>query len=443
MLKRGKVKRKPTSLHTPQIIPRNEHTLSRSKISPNALRVLYRLHEAGFGAYLVGGCVRDLLLNQQPKDFDIATNAHPEEIRKLFRNCRLIGRRFRLAHVHFGREIVEVATFRAAEAASDSEHRQESQHGLLVRDNVYGTLEDDVWRRDFTVNALYYNIADFSIVDYTNGIVDLKNKQLRLIGDPETRYREDPVRILRALRFAAKLDFTLESATATPIVQSKTLLQHVPPARVFEEVLKLLLSGNAQKTLVVLQEYAIFELLFPQTDALLKLATSHAKKLIAIACHNTDVRIAEGKSINPAFILSAILWPPLQQYYQALVQAGQRPILALEEASQRLLKEEAKHVAIPRRLTIMMREIWIFQWKLEVRTPKRVAQLLQHPRFRAAYDFLLLRAQAGESVAELAEWWTQYQAANPEMRQELLKKAPVIAKKKPRKRRKKPAQKSV
>ena len=322
----------------PKIIPRSEHHISRADISENALKVLYRLKKSGFAAFLVGGGVRDLLLGGHPKDFDLVTDAHPEEVRRLFRNCRLIGRRFRLAHVHFGREIIEVATFRAAADGGDHTDRSHSHSGRILRDNVYGTIDEDIWRRDFTVNALYYNIADFSVWDYTSGLSDLRDRKLRLIGDPMTRYREDPVRMLRAMRFAAKLDFDLADETAGPIGELGDHLSDVPAARLFDEVLKLFQAGQALKSFELLLEFDLLRYLFPATDAALKADDGGAAaRLIRAGLANTDERIAQDKSITPMFLYAVLLWPAIKRSAESLqARSGASEPDAMSEACHRV-----------------------------------------------------------------------------------------------------------
>ncbi len=397
------------TISEPQIIPRSAHNISRSNISSGALKVLYTLNKAGYEAYLVGGGVRDLLLEATPKDFDVATNAHPEEIRKLFRNCRLIGRRFRLAHVRFGREVVEVATFRGAAAdVEDEDHVK--VNGRIVRDNVYGTVEEDAVRRDFSINCLYYNIADFSVVDFTGGMDDLKNRTLRLIGDPETRYREDPVRTLRALRFAAKLGFRIDPASEGPLARAAEDLADIPPARLFEEVLKLFMEGCARKTFELLRQYGVFEHLFPETNACLDDDDADvARRMVERALENTDSRIAEGKPVTPAFLFAALLWEPLRQDVEAMIARGMSPFQAYDLAGVDVIARQVEHVALPKRFSVITREIWEMQPRLERQRGARAKQILSRPRFRAAYDFLVLRAEAGEPVAEAAQWWTRFQ----------------------------------
>jgi len=392
---------------TPIYVPRPEHNLSRHNISQAALNVLYQLHKSGYQAFLVGGGVRDLLLGQIPKDFDIVTNALPEQIKKLFNSCRLIGRRFVLAHVRFNREIVEVATFRSAHVEGQGEGVIEN--GQIVRDNVYGsTVDDDAGRRDFTINAIYYNISDFSLLDYANGIKDLQSKVIKLIGNPTLRYQEDPVRMLRATRFAAKLGFTIEPKTAAPIPKLANLLNNIPPARLFEEVLKLFLSGHAVESFQQLCQYGLFQQLFPQTAACLE--NPVALKLVEQVMRDTDDRIRNDKPVTPAFLLAALLWPPL------LSQLPDKPIKGVNlqekliETIQKLLaKSPYQRVAIPRRITVPMQEIWLLQLRLtrQCKVKKKNLKLLDHPQFRAGYDFLLLRAKAGEKhTTEFADWWT-------------------------------------
>ena len=424
----------------PRIIPRAEHNISRNNISDAAVKVLYRLKQAGFRAYLVGGGVRDLLLGREPKDFDIATNALPEQVRELFRNCRLIGRRFRLAHVHFGREIIEVATFRAHH---DTDGDREIADGMILRDNVYGEIDDDVWRRDFTVNALYYNIEDFSVVDYVGGVEDVKAGRLRLIGDPVERYREDPVRMLRAVRFAAKLGFTIDPATQKPITELGYLLDDIPPARLLEEVNKLFMGGCALQSFEHLRHYRLFEHLFPQVEAILQEQEGGFPHMLLIrALENTDSRINENKTVNPAFLFSVMLWEPMLSLKEHFRSNGASPFDAMMLAADTAISRQIAKVAIPRRLTTMIREIWDLQPRLENRRGKRPYALMANKRFRAAYDFMLLRAEVGNASQELANWWTEFQQADEEHRLEMQQRLPAgkPARRKRRPRtRKKPA----
>jgi len=380
------------------------------------LQVLYKLHEAGYAAYLVGGSVRDLLLDGKPKDFDVATDARPEKVRQLFRNCRLIGRRFRLAHVFFGQEIIEVATFRASHPEEEHPDARRSATGLLVRDNIYGDLEEDAWRRDFTVNALFYNIADFSVVDYTNGMADLKQRTIRILGDPKVRYQEDPVRILRAIRFAAKLNFTLDKATEAPIWSMKKLLSAVPAARLFEDILKLFYCGHAKRAFELLRHYGLFEILFPLTDTIL---SSHPQKehyltLVVKSCENTDERLRQNLSLNPAFLFAVLLWPALQVKVEQHLAEGKKPYVAFEKGVNEVIAQQLKTVAIPKRHTAIVREIWALQRVMEKRIHRHMNWALAHPRFRAAYDFLLLRLQSGEtSLENIVHKLTELQEGKP------------------------------
>lgn len=392
----------------PVVISRDNHCVSRSAISPNALKVLYRLKSAGFQAHLVGGGVRDLLLGREPKDFDVATDASPEQVREVFRNCRLVGRRFRLAHVQFGREIIEVATFRAGQDQTPEQHQ--TDEGMLLRDNIYGTIEEDALRRDFSVNALYYNIADFSVIDYAGGVEDLNQGVLRLLGDPETRYREDPVRMLRAIRFAAKLGFRIAPDTEAPIPELAPLLADVPAARLFEETLKLFLAGTAAGTFEKLRQYGLFGQLFPDTEhSLEKLDHEFPLTLVLKGLENTDTRIREDKPVTPAFLFAVLLWEPVRQRVEALQAADVPPFQAVQKASGEIVSRQVGRVAIPRRFSTPMQEIWSLQFRFPQIRGKRPMRMLAHPRFRAAYDFLLLRASAGEADPELAAWWTDFQ----------------------------------
>ena len=405
-----------------QIIPRDHHPVSRRNISENALRVVNRLNSQGYEAHLVGGCVRDLYLDLHPKDFDVATNATPEQVRKLFRNSRLIGRRFKLVHVLFGREMIEVATFRASHEvhhAKDKSHHSDS--GRILRDNVYGTIEDDAIRRDFTVNALYYDIRDFSVVDFCNGVEDIENRTLRMIGDPETRYKEDPVRILRAIRFAAKLDFDMAPETEAPVRELSGLLRDVPSARLFDEVLKLLQSGQGVKTFKLLREYNVFGTLFPATEHCLQEGDATAERLILQSLRNTDKRIAKDRPVTPAFLFAALLWSPMRRLTLDLRNQGVPPVPALQQAAITVLDNQITHTAIPKRFSIMVREIWDLQGRLERRQPRSIESLLENPRFRAAYDFLLLREQSGEQLDNAGLWWTNIQEVNDDGRHGMIR----------------------
>lgn len=423
-------------------IPRDQHNVSRTLLSDPAKKVLGRLNNAGYEAYLVGGGVRDVLLGGKPKDFDIATNATPEEVHELFRNSRLIGRRFRIVHVLFGREVIEVTTFRGNAADSDDDEddddRRTSEHGLLLRDNVYGTLEEDALRRDFTVNALYYCIRDFTVIDFANGIEDLRNRQIRLIGDPETRYREDPVRMLRAVRFAARLGFTIEPETEAPIRELAPLLTHIPPARLFDEVLKLFSAGYGEVTYDLLREYNLLAPLFPETVRAIN--QGEPDLLIRKALQNTDKRVAQGKSVSPHFMFAAMLWPALQAEWRRRQDNGEPVQPALHQSIARVIGRQVQATAIPKRFSGPMKEIWELQMRLPRRQGKRAFVTLAHPRFRAAYDFLLLREESGEIEPGLGQWWTDFQSADEREQTRMISAVGSNAPRKKR-RRKKPASK--
>lgn len=437
----------------PVIVARADHPVSRSHISGNALKVLYRLKDAGFQAFLVGGCVRDLLIGIEPKDFDVATDASPEEVRRLFRNCRLIGRRFRLAHVRFGPQIIEVATFRAAGAPMAPEpdldgitdenadpdldengdvdgnvaepgqphgrDRAHDERGRLLRDNVYGTIDQDVWRRDFTCNALYYNIQDFSIWDYVGGVEDIRARTIRLIGDPETRYREDPVRMLRAVRFEAKLGFTIHESASAPFARLSPLLEHIPPARLLDEFQKLFLAGFGQRSFDLLRAHGMLEHLFPATAAhLADEPDGMALALIRAGLANTDRRVAEGKSVTPMFLFAVLLFGPVSAAAQKRFESGMHPGAAIADAVDEIVGGQNRRIGIPKRFSIPMRELLALQPRFHRREGRRALAFLAHPRFRAAYDFLLLRAEAGAEDPAIARWWTDIQTLPPDQQLE-------------------------
>jgi poly(A) polymerase len=474
----------PAARPPARIIPRAEHSISRAAISPNALRVLYRLREAGYEAFLVGGCVRDLLIGITPKDFDIATSALPEEVKRTFRNCRLIGRRFRLAHVFFGRDIIEVATFRAmsapvddlplettvpdldddesaedliaeleddddleddeealvlAEAGphqtgfhrnspqpardrsrhagagndDDDEDRVTDEHGRILRDNAYGTIDDDVWRRDFTANALYYNIADFSIWDYAGGVEDIAARRLKLIGDPATRYREDPVRMLRAARFEAKLGFSLDGETGSLIRELRELLGSVPPARLFDETLKLFLTGHGAMSLEVLQRHGLLGELLPTVAQYLdKQPDGAVARLVRQGLANTDQRVAAGKPVTPTFLFALLLYGPIAEIIEKQPQEKWHDIGTIIDAVDRAARNAQGRISIPKRFTLGVREMFAAQPRLEQPRGRRALRMLEQPRFRAGFDLLLLRAEIGLAAKDIAEWWTRVQEAS-------------------------------
>jgi poly(A) polymerase len=430
----------------PVIVPRPDHNVSRSQISKNALRVLYRLKDGGYKAFLVGGGVRDLLLGREPKDFDIVTDALPEEVRRLFRNSRLIGRRFRLAHVHFGREIIEVATFRAARDAEPEQERdprvdrQTDAGGRILRDNVYGDIDEDVWRRDFTCNALYYNIADFSIWDYAGGVQDILDGTIRLLGEPEARYREDPVRMLRAVRFAAKLGFRFDPATEAPLLALGDLLDEVPAARLFDESLKLFLSGHAVQSYELLRHYGLFGYLFPSTDEELDREHNESfRALVLKALENTDERVASGQPVTPMFLLGVFLWQPAVSLAEKLRESGDAPMQAMIEAADTVLRAQQQHVSIPRRFGTPMREMMSMQLRMRNQHGRRALRMLEHPRFRAAFDFLRLRVAAGDEQADVFEFWQRLESMDDEHRKSAVspKRGERSRRRRPRRRKKK------
>lgn len=427
-----------STITAPRTFPAAEHRIDRAQIDPNALKVVQGLKQAGYQAYLVGGCVRDLLLGREPKDFDVVTDARPEQIKDVFPRCRLIGRRFQLVHVHFGRDYIEVATFRARHQGD--EEGGEMRDGRIVRDNVFGTPEEDAWRRDFTVNALYYSPDTAEVVDFVDGFADQRAGVLRVIGDPATRYREDPVRMLRAARFAAKTGFRIHPDSEAPIFELAPLLQQIPPARLFEEVLKLFLGGCALQTFEVLRHYRLFGELFPQTEQ----ALSHEKdgfpqQMLIRALANTDQRIAADKPVTPAFLAAALLWSPMLEIKARLEAEGMPDIQAWQQAANIVLDEQIHRVSIPKRFSSQVREIWGLQSRLERRSGKRPLLLLTHVRFRAAYDFLLLRAEAGEALQELCDWWTRFQQVDEDERQAMCEPE----KNRPRRRRRRSKKSSV
>ncbi len=426
------------------VIPRDEHDISRKDISPNALKVLGRLNSADYYAFLVGGGVRDLLLGKKPKDFDIATDATPEEIKSLFRNSRIIGRRFKIVHIRFGREIIEVTTFRANhdvenevnEGASrkqirglDSAH---SSSGMILRDNVYGNIDEDALRRDFTVNALYYTTDGFRLLDFCGGVEDIKNRQLRMIGDAGTRYKEDPVRMLRAVRFAAKLGFTVEESTAQPIDKLAHLLTSISPARLYDETLKLFTAGHAVATFDLLREGSLGQYVIGPTLEALDYVSESSSRLVDLALENTDSRIAEGKSVTPYFLFAALLWPVVRSIEN---QFRDRDNFDTHKAANQAIMEQLELISIPKRVTFASKEIWELQARLQKRTRRNLQSTVNHPRFRAAYDFLLLREDSGEELSQCGQWWTEFQFGDTKTQTEMRDKIPGVRNRKRRKRR--------
>ncbi|MBI3545447.1 MAG: polynucleotide adenylyltransferase PcnB [Gammaproteobacteria bacterium] len=446
-------------MNEPVIIPRAQHSISRALINENAIKVLHRLKDAGHASLLVGGCVRDLMLGREPKDFDVVTDARPEEIRKLFHSARVIGRRFRLVHVRFGRDIIEVATFRAiprdvADEVISREEEEEEDDALddadasteIENQNIFGSQAEDAVRRDFTVNALYYDIRNFSVLDYVGGVADLQAGILRVIGEPQARYREDPVRMLRAVRFAAKLGFKIEDKTAAPIPELASLLTTVSPARMFEEVLKLFHSGYALQTFELLRHYGLFQFLFPLTEkSLASEEQGFPITLVPRALANTDKRVNEDKPVTPAFLFAAMLWEPVRQETAALLARGTNSYDAFHRATEHVLRQQLQHVSIPKRFSVPMREIWSLQSRFERRAGQQAFRLLENKRFRAAYDFLLLRADTGEADKMLAQWWTDFQVADENQRQAMVAQIAPSAggneKKRRRRRRRRSASK--
>jgi len=418
----------------PLRVPRDKHHLSRERISPGALRVCDTLAGHGFAACVVGGAVRDLLLGIAPKDFDVATDARPEQVKPLFRRAIVIGRRFRLVHVMIGPETVEVSTFRAAgpdTAKVDEQARLLDEHGRVLRDNVFGNQEEDARRRDFTINALYYDPSTEEVIDYHGGLADLRKRVLRMIGDPETRYREDPVRMLRAVRLAGKLGLSIDPATRAPIRKLAALVDRVPPPRLFDEMLKLLLSGHASACLRQLREEGLHKGVLPLLDVILDQPLG--ERFVTLALAQTDARMLEGKSVSPAFLFAALLWHEVLAAWKAREKRGEHPLAALESAMDEVLDAQCEKLAITRRLTATMREVWTMQPRFEYRSGQRAFRLLESPRFRMGYDFLALRAASGEVPADLEAWWRAFQSGDLETRRAML--LPETGPKKRRRRR--------
>lgn len=409
-----------------------EHGIKETQLCPHTRKVLKKLNKSNYEAYLVGGAVRDLLLKVEPKDFDIATAAHPEQIRRLFSSCRLIGRRFRLAHIYFGRSYLEVATFRAPH--DNSKSGKTSNDGRITHDNVYGTLEQDALRRDFTINALFYDQETGDIIDYVNGIADIKAHSIRLIGDPETRYREDPVRMLRAIRFAVKLNFDIEAETEAPIYELGHLLRNIAPARLFDEALKLFHSGHALEIFRTLRHYNLFQYLFPLTEeSLLVDEDDYVLTFIETALANTDKRIGEGKSITPAFLYAVMLWDNIQERMDEYLADDQPRYQAIQLSASDAFSEQVQYTAIPRRFSNVTREIWLLQNRFLRRDCRGAFSFTEHKRFRGAYDFHCLRAAAGEVTQEECEWWTKFQFAAHDQQMKMCQQfSPPKRKRKPR-----------
>jgi len=421
------------SSNTIDRVPREKHALARDALSPSAAKVCTVLREAGFSAYVVGGAVRDLLLGIEPKDFDVATDARPEQIKPLFRRALIIGRRFRLVHVMLGSETVEVSTFRAA----DPDTAEKDEHGRVLRDNVFGTQAEDARRRDFTVNALYYDPATEEVVDFHGGLRDLKKRVLRVIGDPTTRYREDPVRMLRAVRLSAKLGLTLDPATRAPIREFAALMDRVPPARLFDEMLKLLLSGHASACLRQLRDVGLHKGLLPLLDVILDQPLG--ERFVTLALAQTDERVLSERPVSPAFLFAALLWHEVLAAWKVREGRGERSIQALENAMDEVLDTQCAKLAITRKLTATMREVWGMQPRFDMRSGQRPYRLIESPRFRMAYDFLALRAASGEVPAELEAWWRGFNAGDADTRKAMLLPETGTRKRRRRRRKKGPA----
>ena len=389
------------------VIPFKEHGIAVRQLCPHATEVVRRLQEEGYEAYIVGGSVRDLLLGKVPKDYDVATDAIPEEVKTVFPRCRLIGRRFRLAHVRLGGTLIEVATFRGPQVNDDDDHKH--QNGRILRDNVWGSLEEDAVRRDFTINALFLDPVSGDIQDFVGGYKDLSERKLRLIGDACTRYREDPVRLLRAARFVAKLGVELGEETAKPVNEMAPLLQDIPPARLFEEVCKLFMTGHAARTLEALQRFQLTRALFPVLESKGKPGKARTGPLMEVAMKNTDQRIAVEKPVTPAFLLAALLWQPVRKRADALCEDGMPEYMALGQAADEVMSSQVQRTAIPRRFSVVTRQIWTMQPRFKHTRGRRAESLLKERRFRAAYDFLLLRSEEDESLQALCDHWTEAQ----------------------------------
>lgn len=422
---------------TVQKFSRRDHGIDKNKISSAALKTVEGLQKAGYAAFIVGGAVRDLMLGKIPKDFDIATDATPEDVRRLFRRSRIIGRRFRIVHVMFGNETIEVTTFRGSHLGGEDGEidAQVSENGRILRDNVFGSQQQDAERRDFSVNALYYNPATEEVLDYHHGVPDIKSRVLRIIGDPETRYREDPVRMLRAVRLSAKLDMKLDPATEKPIPKLAELLHDVPPSRLFEEMLKLFLSGHAMESAAALRRHGLHHGLLPLLDVVLE--QPMGERFVSLALKNTDERVQQDKPVSPAFLFATLLWHEVLTLWQKYQATGERPLPALFAAMHEVSDIQAGKLSIPKRYSVTMKEIWGLQPRFEQRAGQRPFRLLENERYRAGYDFLLLRCESGEVPMELAEWWDKFAHADTEARNRMLQ--PDTAPKKRRRRRRSPS----
>jgi poly(A) polymerase len=409
--------RKPKKAREPKRIAAADHHINSALVPRPALRVCETLQKAGFRAYIVGGAVRDLLLDVAPKDFDVATDATPEQVKQHFRRAIIIGRRFRLVHVMFGQETIEVSTFRALV----NEDRLTDQHGRVLSDNAYGEQSDDAARRDFTINALYYDPTTGEVIDYHDGVKDVRAKRLRMIGDPEARYREDPVRMLRAVRFAAKLGFQIDEATREPIHRMGKLIENVPAARLFDEMLKLLMSGHAVACITRLRAEGLHHGLLPLLDVILEQPAG--ERFVMLALSRTDERVRAGKSISPGYLFATLLWHDVLVKWNARIARGEHRIPALDKAIDETLDAQTEKLAIQRRFVSDMREIWGLQPRFERRQGKAPLRLIEHVRFRASYDFLMLRAAADEVPTAFADWWTRFPHADDDERERMLLEA--------------------
>ena len=433
----------PTAVNEPHIISSEQHPLSPEQISAGARKVVEQLSSDGYEAFLVGGCVRDLLMGLKPKDFDVATDATPEQVNQLFRRSHIVGRRFQIVHVRMGSEIIEVTTFRAhhTDKKNNRDDSRRSSKGMLLRDNIFGSINDDASRRDFTMNALYYHPQDNSIYDYADGLPDIEQRLIHIIGSPVERYREDPVRMLRAIRFAAKLGFQIEDNTAAAITKVHNLLADIPPARLFDEVLKLLMNGHALVTFHLLRQYQLFGILFPATEEALANDPGYYLPFVEKALTNTDIRIRSGVRVTPAFLFAALLWPALKELSKQFEQGDAPPLYALQQAAGEITTRQCQRVAIPRRFTLPMREIWELQLRLPRRAGSQAFRLLENKRFRAGYDFLLLREDVGEIEPGLGDWWTKFQDVDEDKRQAMAESVQQPKNKRRRRRKKTPSSK--
>ena len=430
-------------------VPKSEHGIDPALVDERAAKVVRTLVEGGYEAYIVGGAVRDLLLGLRPKDFDVATNATPEQVKALFRRAFIIGRRFRIVHVVFGRgrqehglsEVIEVSTFRATMAAvatdqvTGNEKTSKSElagkghvvdaEGRVLRDNVWGPQIEDAARRDFTVNAMYYDPLREIVVDYHGGIQDARKKLLRMIGDPSARYREDPVRIVRTVRFAAKLGFQIEAKTRAPIQSMAALLDNIPPSRTFDEMIKLLQTGHALQSVEELRKHGLHRGVFPVLDVVLDEAKRHdgQEKFVRMALADTDRRVAEGKPVAPSFMLACMLWHDVRDRWQKLQDQGEPAFVALQQAIDAVFDAKIGDISGRGRLAADMREIWMMQPRFERRTGNAVYTLVEQPRFRAGFDFLRLRGEAGEVDAALAAWWEKFSMADAAERGQLVERS--------------------